>query len=95
MDFTIDDANFDPAEALPASVKKAIDIIEQLPDGTFFSTRRLAQAVGVGRGTFKAHAGHPALAKYRVLRPNAGRAYLYGNLATIKAFKERYSNEEE
>ena len=91
MDFEIDDVQYRDTDVLPQTVARALEVVRALPDGKLLNSRRLAQEVGVTPNTLNNYVCHPALAGFRVVANIKGRRCLYGNEATITAFKERMS----
>ena len=93
MDFTIEDVPFDPAEQLPAAVDRALEALEALQDGKLLPSTALAKRVGVCPGTWHQYCNHPAIKDFKICVPIGGtRKNLYGNAATIKAYRERIAS---
>jgi len=94
MKFEIDGAEYNPGDQLPRLIAKAIDILKALPDGKLYTQDRLAQEIGVTRGTINGETTHPALEQYKTKRClNGTRKNLFGNARTIAALEEQ-DNEE-
>ena len=93
MDFTIEDVPFDPAEQLPAAVDRALLVLNALQDGKLLPITALAKRVGVCPGTWHQYCNHPAIKDFKICVPIGGtRKNLYGNAATIKAYRERIAS---
>lgn len=91
MEFRIDGDTGDGA-ALPRMVKKIIEMAEGLPDKEFLSSRGMAERIGTTPGGLVQHTAHPALRPYKVRQPKTNRN-LFGNAATVRAFKEEFYGE--
>lgn len=90
MKFTVEDTPLSVSgDKIPGTIERAIRVLEELPDGKLLLGISLAARVGVGPGTWMAYCNHPALRPYKVKQYYEGtNKNLYGNLATIKAYKE-------
>jgi hypothetical protein len=86
VEFEIDDAVFNEQDQLPKVVKEIITITEKLPDGKLITTRKLGQLLNRAVNYINSHSAHPGLDKYRI---TFQRKNIYGNEATVRAFKEK------
>ena len=95
MDFTIEDVPFDPAGRLPAAVGRALEIIENLPDGKLLLGASLAKRADITYHSWSQYGNHPAFRDLKIIAPVDGtRKNLYGNAATIQAYKEQAARNE-
>jgi len=90
MKFEIDDEEFDPQNEVPPIIAKMLGVLQSMPDGKLYTTRRLAQEIGHSTDTTNNYATHVALNEYRIKATTRGvRRRLFGNAATIKAYREQ------
>ena len=89
MKFEIDDQDYIPGDALPTAVTKIINVVQSMPDGKLYTSRRIARESGYVEGTIAKYICHPALADFKVsTRDGCGRRNLFGNGETIRAYKQ-------
>ena len=95
MDFSIEDTPIDASKMkLPRCVENAIKVLEALPDGKLILGISLADRLDRTPGSWESYCNHPAIRPYKVKRSYQGSPKnLYGNRATIKAFKEQSADE--
>jgi hypothetical protein len=90
VDFTIEDERIDPSQFVPSSVVRAIEIIDGLPDGKLLTGETLSRRVGITSQSWNNYCNHPLIESRKALvyhgKTNKN---LYGNEATIAAFKEQ------
>ena len=91
MEFTVEDAALNPSKAkLPRAVERAVEILDALPDGKLLLGISVAERVGISYASWDKHSNHPAMRDLKVKQVYRGTVKnLYGNLATIKAYKEQ------
>jgi len=90
MDFTIEDVPFDPSGQLPAAVGRALEIIENLPDGKLLLGASLAKRADITYHSWSQYGNHPAFQLLKIIAPvNGTRKNLYGNVATIEAYNHQ------
>jgi len=74
------------AGVLPSMVRRAIEILDALPDGKLVSTRRMSELLGCAHNSYCNHTTHYALQPYK-----AAYKYnynVYGNRATIAEYRK-------
>jgi hypothetical protein len=89
MKFDIDDVEYVPGEELPPIVASMLEMTQSMPDGKLYTTKRIAKEISYSYGNVQNYSGHPALADHKVMATTpGGRRNLFGNVETIRAYKE-------
>jgi hypothetical protein len=87
MEFEIDDMDYQPGDALPAAIKRVLEVVKAMPDGKLYSSARVAHEAGLSKKGFYQFSTHPLFEPFKVDVKGYGNRCYYGNAKTIKAFK--------
>jgi hypothetical protein len=91
MTFEIDDGILNPDGRIPPMLRKAVEVIESMPDGKFYTLQRLAAEIDCTRDSLSAYTTHPTIVPYKlILKVEGGRKCVFGNKNTIEAYKEQH-----